>query len=229
MAQRILTKYPRSIYKGTKEIKQHFNYLLVMDFECTCKKFEKIEPQEIIEFPCAAVSTTSWQIENVFHEYIKPRFHPQLTTFCTELTGIIQSMVDNQLHFPEVFKKFCKWLEENNYFKDGNDSAFVTCGDWDLKHMLPYQCKLDKVSLPAQFSKWVNLKGSFCDATEFYPRSLIDMLSHFDLPVHGRIHSGISDVENMVKIIQNLNSKYNFEFKINSAQTDVWQQYIKHR
>ncbi|CAK9799112.1 ERI1 exoribonuclease 3 [Anthophora quadrimaculata] len=220
MAQRILTKYPRSIYKGTKEIKQHFKHLLVIDLECTCKKYEKIEPQEIIELPCAAVSTTTWEVENMFHEYIKPRFNPELSIFCTELTGILQSMVDNQPHFPEVFEKFCKWLKENN-LNDKNDSAFVTCGDWDLKFMLPSQCKLENVSLPAQFSKWINLKSSFCDAVEYYPRHLVDMLSYFDIPLHGKLHSGINDVQNMVNIIQKLHSKYDFEFKINNMQGDI--------
>ncbi|CAK9815021.1 ERI1 exoribonuclease 3 [Anthophora plagiata] len=163
----------------------------------------------------------------MFHEYIKPRFNPKLTVFCTELTGIMQDLVDNQPHFSEVFEKFCKWLKENNYSTDENDSAFVTCGDWDLKYMLPSQCKLENMSLPPQFSKWINLKTSFCDATEFYPRNLVDMLSHFDLPLHGRLHSGINDVENMVKIIQNLHSKYNFEFKINSMQGDILRKFIK--
>lgn len=227
MAQRVLTKYPRSIYKGTKEVKQHFNYLLVLDFESTCKRYEKIEPQEIIEFPCAAVSTTTWKIENVFHEYIKPRIHPELTPFCIELTGIIQDMVDKQPYFPETFDKFCEWLKEHNYFKEGNDCAFVTCGDWDLKNMLPSQCTLDKVTLPKEFSKWINLKGSFCDATQFYPRSLKDMLAHSKLPLQGKLHSGIDDVENMVRIIQILQSQYNLQFKINSANTDVLKRYTK--
>ncbi|XP_033355044.1 26S proteasome non-ATPase regulatory subunit 6-like [Bombus vosnesenskii] len=229
MAKRILTKYPRSIYKGTKEIKQPFNYLLVLDFECTCKKYEKIDPQEIIEFPCAAVSTTSWKVENVFHEYIKPKYHPQLTPFCTELTGIMQDLVDNQPCFPEVFGAFCNWLEEHKYFKDGNDSAFVTCGDWDLKFMLPSQCELENISLPKQFMKWINLKGSFCDAIDHYPRNLTDMLLHLNLPLIGKLHSGMSDVENMVQIIQALQSRHNVQFKINNVHHDALREYVMNK
>ncbi|XP_029048905.1 ERI1 exoribonuclease 3 [Osmia bicornis bicornis] len=217
MAYRLIKKYPRSIYKGNKEVKQHFNYLLVIDFESTCKKYEKMEPQEIIEFPCAAVSTKTWNTENVFHEYIKPKVHPVLTSFCTDLTGIIQDMVENQPHFPEVFDKFCKWLEEHNYFKEGNDCAFVTCGDWDLKSMLPAQCELDNIPLPEHFQKWINIKDTFCEATQYYPRSLKDMLTFLKIPLHGRLHCGINDVENIVKIIQTLQSQHNTEFKINTA------------
>ncbi|XP_076756267.1 26S proteasome non-ATPase regulatory subunit 6 [Xylocopa sonorina] len=227
MAHRVLKKYPRSIYKGTNEIKQYFNYLLVLDFECTCKRYEKIEPQEIIEFPCAALSTQTWQVENVFHKYIKPKVHPQLTTFCTQLTGIVQDMVDNEPHFPEVFATFCDWLEEHNYFKEGNDCAFVTCGDWDLKSMLPEQCKRDNVPLPKEFQKWINLKGTFCDATEVYPRSLKDMLIRLNIPLRGKLHSGIDDVENMVKVIQILQSDYDVQFKINNVHPDILKVYMK--
>ncbi|XP_026670414.1 26S proteasome non-ATPase regulatory subunit 6 [Ceratina calcarata] len=225
MAHRLLTRYPRSVSSGTKELKQYFNYLLVLDFESTCKRYEQIEPQEIIEFPCAAVSTSSWQIENLFHQYVKPRAHPVLTSFCTELTGIIQGMVEDQPHFPEVFEKFQDWLDENNYFKDGNDCAFLTCGDWDLKMMLPKQCELVDIPVPHRFKRWINLKGAFCDSADYYPRNLVDMLSHLKLPLEGRLHSGIDDVKNMVRIIQTLHSRYNTQFKINSAHKDVIQQY----
>ncbi|XP_076635253.1 26S proteasome non-ATPase regulatory subunit 6 [Colletes latitarsis] len=224
MAHRILRKYPRSIYKGSKEVKRNFDYLLVLDFEATCKQFEKLIPQEIIEFPCAAVSTRSWQIENMFHEYIKPKVHPVLTPFCTELTGIIQDMVDEQPYFPEVFDKFCNWLEENNFFKD-NESAFVICGDWDLRVMLPQQCKLSNVTLPAYFKKWINLKDSFCDATQYYPRSMTDMLTHLKLRHEGKLHSGLDDIKNMVRIIQVLSKDHDAQFKINSAP-EVLKQYL---
>lgn len=216
MAHRVFKKYPRSIYKGTKQIASKFNYLLVTDFEATCKQYEKIEPQEIIEFPCAAVSTKDWKVENVFHEYVKPRVHPMLSPFCTELTGIIQEMVDDRPYFPEVFHKFCSWLDQHNYFKDDNSCAFVTCGDWDLRVMLPEQCDLDNITLPVHFKKWINLKCTFCEVTQYYPRSLKDMFFYLKFPMEGRLHSGIDDVNNMVKIIQAL-SNYNAEFKINSA------------
>lgn len=221
MAYRVIKKYPRSIYKGSEKIEQHFNYLLVIDFESTCKKNEEIKPQEIIEFPCAAVSTRTWNIENVFHEYIKPKFHPELTPFCTQLTGIIQDMVDSQPHFPEVFDKFCKWLEEHNYFKEGNNCAFITCGDWDLKSMLPKQCELENIPVPDHFQKWINLKNMFCEATEYYPTTLTNMLTFLKIPLHGRLHSGIDDVQNMVRIIQTLQEKHNIIFKITTTSNFV--------
>ncbi|XP_053997960.1 26S proteasome non-ATPase regulatory subunit 6-like [Hylaeus anthracinus] len=226
MAYRMFKKYPRSLNRKTKEFKSTFDYLLVLDFEATCKELEKLEPQEIIEFPCAAVSTKSWEIENIFHQYVKPRAHPILTPYCIKLTGIIQDMVDNEPHFPEVFNKFCNWLEENKYFKDDNQSAFLTCGDWDLKMMLPEHCKLENITIPEYFGKWINLKNSFCDVTNYYPRTMTNMLNYLKLEPQGKLHSGIDDVKNMVRIIQSLKANYNAEFKINSAPV-ILEQYFK--
>ena len=41
--------------KGSGIIQQSFEYYLVLDFESTCQEGIKIDPQEIIEFPCLLV------------------------------------------------------------------------------------------------------------------------------------------------------------------------------
>ncbi|EFN75140.1 Prion protein-interacting protein [Harpegnathos saltator] len=201
------------------KITQNFEYLLVMDFEATCEKHQPLKPQEIIELPCAVLSTRDWKLKDVFHEYIKPRVHPILTPFCTELTGIIQDIVDNQPYFPDVFSNFCEWLTKGGYFDESNKSTFVTCGNWDLKVMLPSQCKLDGITLPDQFKQWIDLKHTFSEFSMYYPRSLPDMLTRLNIPLQGRLHSGIDDVKNMVAIIQTLQEKYNVQFKITSSST----------
>lgn len=37
------------------------------------------------------------KIVNQFHEYVTPTYNPELTKFCTELTGITQDMVTGKL------------------------------------------------------------------------------------------------------------------------------------
>ena len=71
---------------------QKFKHLLVIDFEATCgAKGSEPKPQEIIEFPCALLNTNKgFEIEAIFHEYVRPVHNPKLTRFCTELTGITQ-------------------------------------------------------------------------------------------------------------------------------------------
>jgi len=217
MAHRVLQRYPRTMIDRSREITQKFEYLLVMDFEATCERYEPLQPQEIIELPCAVLSTRDWKLKDMFHTYVKPRAHPTLTPFCTELTGIMQEMVDDQPHFTDVFPRFCDWLTEGGYFDKPEKSSFVTCGNWDLKTMLPNQCDLDGITLPDQFKQWVELKYTFCESTGYYPKSLKNMLARLNLPLKGRLHSGIDDVKNMVSIIVALKEKYNTQFKITSS------------
>ena len=35
---------------------QQFDYFLVLDFEATCERDTRLNPQEVIEFPCLKVS-----------------------------------------------------------------------------------------------------------------------------------------------------------------------------
>lgn len=220
MAHRILRKYPRTMASRFQEVVQKFEYLLVMDFEATCDTNASLQPQEIIELPCVALSTSDWKSKDTFHAYIKPRVYPKLTPFCIELTGIMQEMVDNQPCFVDVFSKFREWLTKGGYFDRSDKSSFVTCGNWDLKTMLPNQCKLDNITLPDEFKQWIELKHTFCDSTGYYPKNLKDMLLRLDLPLQGRLHSGIHDVKNIVSIIQDLKERYNTQFKITSSLTN---------
>lgn len=215
MAHRVLKRFPRTLIRSQK-VMQKFEYLLVMDFEATCDNIVPLQPQEIIELPCVAVSTHDWQLKDTFHTYVKPRVHPVLTPFCTDLTGIMQETVDNQPCFADVFATFREWLMKGGYFDRPDKSSFVTCGDWDLKIMLPNQCDLDGISLPDQFKQWINLKHTFCEYTGYYPRSLKDMLVRMNLPLQGHLHSGIDDVMNMVNLIQSLGT-HNTSFKVTSS------------
>ncbi|KAK2581832.1 hypothetical protein KPH14_002298 [Odynerus spinipes] len=214
MAHRVFLNRSGIITKPINNVKQKFKYLLVLDFEATCEKGFTLTPQEIIEFPCMVLDTHDWKVKNVFHKYVRPKVHPDLTPFCTSLTGIIQDMVDDEPHFPVVFSSFCTWLKDNGYFEPLNKSAFVTCGNWDLKIMLPNQCAIDNLPVPQEFKQWINLKDTFCEFYHYFPRGLVDMLSHLKLPMIGRLHSGISDTENMVRIIQVLSAMHKPEFKI---------------
>ena len=72
---------------------QSFRYLLVMDFEATCIKDQKIEPQEIIEIPVLKVDTRTMEPIGEFHTYVRPVKRPRLSPFCTKLTKITQAQV----------------------------------------------------------------------------------------------------------------------------------------
>ena len=66
-------------------------YLLVLDFEATCGESGFPRHQmEVIEFPTLVYDLQEKKEVGRFHEYVKPVIRPQLTGFCTSLTGITQ-------------------------------------------------------------------------------------------------------------------------------------------
>jgi len=189
--------FSMSVFDPPKSPK--FDYLLIVDFEATCDKNSIPTPQEIIEFPCLLLNTRTNKIEAKFHSYVQPQYHPQLSVFCTELTGIIQSMVDDQPHFSEVLQDFHQWMSLQGLLKADVKKAFVTCGDWDL-NLLPKQCAtIDLIPKP-YFNQWINIKKTFADSTGVFPSSMMDMLARLDIKHVGRHHSGYDDCRNIANI-----------------------------
>lgn len=184
---------------------QKFKYFLVLDFEATCDEVYFPE-MEIIEFPCLKVDSNTFNVISTFHRYVRPVRHPILTPFCSNLTGITQDMVKNELSFPEVLDQFLHWLIDNQIILGGPacNAAFVTCGDWDLQKMLPSQCSISGIPIPPGMRAWINVKQSFVKSTGLYPHGIKDMLSQLKLKHVGALHSGIDDCRNIVKIVRGI-------------------------
>ncbi len=187
--------------------KQKFDSLFVLDFEATCDHPRQTSPMEVIELPCIRLrfSGPGGRLEEAarFHRYVRPVVHPRLTPFCTELTGITQEMVDGEDVFERVYGDFLEWLSsETEGFR--LPFSFVTCGDWDLKTMLPGQCRLSGLEPPGEgrphFRRWVNVKRSCHSATGHFPRDMSALLSSVGAgDFVGRQHSGIDDCENIAR------------------------------
>ncbi|KAF7261127.1 hypothetical protein EG68_01421 [Paragonimus skrjabini miyazakii] len=180
---------------------QKFTHFLVLDFEATCERNTKLNPMEIIEFPVVKINAQTLLSESEFHHYVRPVVHPDLTDFCTELTGIIQDMVEYQPCLEDVLKLFDEYLFQEGLTDGGKSFAFVTCGDWDLKTMLPSQCRHLGISVPSYFRQWINLKQVYRDVMGQFPFGMLDMLSGLGLPHRGRHHSGIDDARNIANIL----------------------------
>lgn len=179
---------------------ESWDYFIVLDFEATCDEDKaKQFPQEIIEFPSVVVDIRQKKVIDSFQEYVRPVKKPTLSAFCTKLTGITQEQVDKASAFPEVFKRYQKWL---NGVVGGSSYIFITCGDWDLKTMLPSQLKLEGgLKAPSCFSKWINIKDSFTRCTKKNPKGMVGMLNHFKIELKGRHHSGIDDCKNISSVV----------------------------
>eukprot|EP01084_Bolivina_argentea_P154612 269477_1 len=197
---------------------QRFRYLIVLDFEATCAKNRKINPQEIIEWPAIIIDTQTNQLllDKIFHFYIKPKYHPQLTPFCTQLTGITQELINTigcKNTIESVTSQWNKWCLNNNLLpinlsKDKPNSCIVTCGDWDLKTCWTEQKRISNCEIAALFHSWINIKIIFKQNTynNYYHNgfSMMSMLQHLNIKHTGRHHSGIDDVKNICKIVQRL-------------------------
>lgn len=182
--------------------RQKFDYFLVLDFEAN-GDHKVIKPMEIIEFPVLKVNGKTFEIEAVFHQYVEPSVH-KLNPICIDITGITQQMVDGQPRLRETLKLFDQWMNENGLLNEGVTSAFVTCGDWDLKTQLPRETAWHGIPLPEYFSSWINIKRPFLEVTRQKGTGMMGMLKILNITHTGRHHSGIDDTNNIAKIVREL-------------------------
>lgn len=193
---------------------QPFDYYVVLDFEATCDRgpAPELEPQEIIEYPSLLLDGRRLKPVDEFRSFVRPRHHPVLTPFCTELTGITQDQVDAAPPFPEVFAIHQQWLARHKLDVRGDGSgfsfAFILCGDWDLKTMLPRQCRACDPpirSIPVSFRRWVNIKMPFARYMRLRKSpGLAGMLRKLDFAFVGRQHRGIDDCRNIARVARHL-------------------------
>lgn len=122
-------------------------------------------------------------------------------------------MVQNEEDFSTVLADLEDWMKKES-LTDLTKFTFVTCGDWDLKTMLPAQCSDVGLAVPECFHKWINLKVAFSRSLPSlgYPRGLGGMLNSLNMQFIGRPHSGIDDCENIARILKGIAQKgYVFE------------------
>lgn len=105
-----------------------YDVICVVDFEATCEKEnETKDVQEIIEFPAFIVDVHKRTIVSTFHQYVKPQVNPKLSKFCTELTGITQSVVNGAETFETVLNRFEDWFY--SFLIDNGHKSFAIATD----------------------------------------------------------------------------------------------------
>ncbi|EMD42175.1 hypothetical protein CERSUDRAFT_90779 [Gelatoporia subvermispora B] len=190
-------------------------YLLILDFEATCGD-DLRGPPEIIEFPTLLYDIQKDEVQATFHEYVRPIISPTLTAFCTKLTGITQDTVDAAQPFPEVWSRFQDFLRSHGIYDAAESAAFLTCGDWDLKTMLPRQLALSESEhgldeagdLIPPYNRWINIKQAFRKQYGMrYQNDMLGMLRKLRLELEGRHHSGIDDCKNVLQIVRKMRAE----------------------
>jgi len=179
-----------------------FRYLCVLDVEATCEKNDRRYVHEIIEFPVVLVDLHTRKVCGEFHSYVRPTVNQTLSKFCTTLTGISQSAVDQAPTLGEVLVQCDAWLNERGLLNTltRRDFAFAADGPWDLKFFLDAECKRKGIPKAVYFDKWVNVKQLFADFYHCRTCKIHKMLEKQGMRFEGRLHSGIDDTRNIARI-----------------------------
>jgi len=193
--------------------------LAILDFESNCiplahkdpagwKLWGHLNPEnferEIVEIPTVIVPRVKEEgvafTAKEFHAYVRP-VHFALTEFCTDLTGITDEMLPTKRE--DGVGSFAHTWNSWELFMDKLDRPLVvTCGDWDLKTMLPAQMKLSGMTATPVVERWCNIKICFKKLyQQETTRDMIDMLKFLKIPLDGKHHSGIDDCRNITKIV----------------------------
>jgi len=181
-----------------------FDSFAVLDFEATCEQDVQMNPQEIIEFPIVLVDGQTLEQVDEFRTYVLPESHPKLTKFCMDLTGIQQTDVDSAPRWTDALTSAQSWLQDQLCKRGYKRCLFVTCGDWDLRQMLPKQCSLHQQPVPEMFTRWLNVKNLFDAVTSRGKQGMAGMLPALDLQLIGRHHCGLDDCRNIARILSEL-------------------------
>ena len=212
----------------------------VLDFECTCEENTWSYLHEVIEFPVVLVDTSTKQIVDSFHRYVRPTENTTLSNFCKGLTGIDQALVDDAEPIDTVLHELDEWLRSKDLVSgagathDFGKFAFATDG-WDLDHFLDVECRRKGLYKPgAYLDRWVDLEKIFKEKRASIdakngrkkPRSsrranLLAMLRHHKLQFEGRLHCGADDARNLARVALALLETDEDPLRVNDALAGV--------
>lgn len=108
-----------------------------------------------------------------FHRYIRPIESPELSEFCTNLTGITQEKINSdsvslqtaltsfEQWLKGVIKKYKLILPKISTENVTGTTAFLTWSDWDFGICLTKELERKKIKKPLYFNQWIDLKAIF--------------------------------------------------------------------
>jgi inhibitor of KinA sporulation pathway (predicted exonuclease) len=177
--------------------------LLIIDLEATCWKDslmpngqrQHFEAMEVIEIGCVLASRDG-RVTDSRSFLVKPSCFPEISAFCSELTGITQSMLEDAPLFPEVASAIDRWIT-----KSQDDLVWVSWGNYDL-HQLVVEREKHGTGPAFLNGHHLNLRKIWRRTTGQRKRnSLFDALAHHNLTFEGQQHRGIDDARNIVRLL----------------------------
>lgn len=181
--------------------------LLVVDLEATCWEDKKtpeglpqsVETMEIIELGCA-LATRQGKLLDSQSFLVRPLLNPLLSDFCTRLTGITQSMVDDAPTYPQAIQAMNLWLGW-----PAEDFIWCSWGNYDLRHVASQSDQSGAAPILLTYPH-LNLKHIWRRTTGQRKRNgLANALAFHDLVFEGNPHRGVDDARNIVRLLPFMN------------------------
>lgn len=173
------------------------NNFLIIDLECTCDSPKNLPKDEIeiIEIGAVVGSLTRAGFDFLDRKqiYVKPCIHTRLTTFCTGLTGIEQSVIDSSEGLREVVPLLENWLQKYS------PVGWGSWGKFDF-NQVRNEFESKGIENPLSQIDHINIKQGFA-RKHGHRVGLERALSIIDLEFQGRAHSGIDDAKNIGNIL----------------------------
>jgi len=179
----------------------HAGRTVVIDLEATC--WDHDEPAlaadqrnqcEIIEVGAVVLGDQ----ETRFRGVVRPRRHPALSAFCTELTGLTQAEVDAGEPFPDVWSQFCDWAGPADRVViaswGGFDPAQISR---DLRRHGLADLGYPTINIKREFSRVARQRGAPARGWMALGRALHWVGYAFE----GRQHSAVDDAVNAARLL----------------------------
>lgn len=183
--------------------------VLVVDVEATCwpddqpeLRNRQREISEIIEIGAVRLQRPELVPDGEFQRFVRPVVHPELSPFCTRLTTIEQSDVDDAPLFSEAYAELVNWLSDG-----GRGVTMVSWSAYD-QQLFARQCgeagleghpRWGHVDLKAEFGRWM-----FAHHGERARYRLAEALSRAGLPSSGQAHRAIDDARNTAALLRHI-------------------------
>jgi len=168
-------------------------YYLVVDLEATCDDRGAVPraESEIIEIGAVLVEGSSLRSVAELQTFVRPRLHPRLTPFCTQLTTITQDDVDWAPDFISAADRLAAF---------GRGALFCSWGNYD-RNQLDQDARLHGIPSPLG-PEHANVKQLFARALGLRRgignRGAMDIVGE---PATGTHHRGIDDARNIARLL----------------------------
>lgn len=169
--------------------------ILVIDIEATCWDSQAPEGQfsEIIEIGLCVLETHTGERMAQESLLIKPTVS-KVSFFCTQLTTLTQSQVDQGLSLREA----CKILRKKY---SSQDYTWASYGDYD-RRQFERECQEKEITYPFG-STHINVKNLLAITQRWErERGMASALEKLGLPLEGTHHRGGDDAWNVANILR---------------------------